>query len=52
MKLLVKLIVGTVLVAITALFAVVIAVLLFVDPNDYRDEIAAVVERETGRTLS
>ena len=29
-----------------------VAVLVFFDPNDYRDEIAAVVERETGRSLT
>lgn len=29
-----------------------VAVLIFVDPNDYRDDIAGVVERETGRKLT
>lgn len=29
-----------------------VAVVLFVDPNDYRDDIAGVVERETGRKLT
>ncbi len=31
---------------------VVIALKLFIDPNDYRDEIAAAVEKSTGRTLT
>lgn len=29
-----------------------VAVVIFVDPNDYRDDIAGVVERETGRKLT
>lgn len=29
-----------------------VAVVIFVDPNDYRDDIAGIVERETGRQLT
>src|SRR5688572_24079482 len=39
---------GLVALIIVALLLVV----LFVDPNDYRDDIAAVVERQTGRKLT
>ena len=39
--------------ALVALIVVLIlAVVLFVDPNDYRDEIAARVEQQTGRKLN
>ena len=39
--------------ALVALVVVLIlAVVLFVDPNDYRDEIAARVEQQTGRKLN
>lgn len=39
--------------ALLALIVVaVLLVVLFVDPNDYRDDIAAAVERETGRKLA
>lgn len=37
---------------IALLVVVILAVVIFVDPNDYRDDIAAIVERETGRTLT
>lgn len=52
MKTLLKLTIGALGVAVILLLAVIIAVLLFVDPNDYRDEIGAAVERQTGRTLA
>jgi AsmA protein len=46
-------IVGFVLGGLVALIVIVlIAVLLFVDPNDYRDDIEQLVERETGRELT
>src|SRR5688500_11394774 len=46
-------IVGLVLGGLVALIVIVlIAVLLFVDPNDYRDDIEQLVERETGRELT
>lgn len=39
--------------ALVALVLVAVTlVVIFVDPNDYRDDIAAAVERETGRKLS
>lgn len=38
-------------VVLALLVAVVVGVWLFFDPNDYRDDIAAAVERETGREL-
>jgi AsmA protein len=39
--------------AVIALIVVaIIAVALFVDPNDYRDDIAAMVENKTGRKLT
>lgn len=52
MKTVLKLLLGLLSVAVILVLAVIIAVLLFVDPNDYRDEIAAAVERQTGRTLA
>ncbi|UCG74029.1 MAG: AsmA family protein [Chromatiales bacterium] len=52
MKTLLKLILGLLGAAVILVLAAIIAVLLFVDPNDYRDEIAAAVERQTGRTLA
>jgi AsmA protein len=52
MKMLLRLILGLGALAVVLLLAVIVAVLLFVDPNDYRDEIAAAVEEQTGRTLS
>ena len=46
-------IVGFVLGGLVALIVIaLIAVLLFVDPNDYRDDIEQLVERETGRELT
>jgi AsmA protein len=44
---------GIVAVALVLLFvAVIVGVALLFDPNDYREEIAAAVERETGRELA
>ena len=51
MKTLLKLALGLAVVGVGLVLAVIIAVLLFVDPNDYRDEIANVVEEQTGRSL-
>lgn len=49
MKRIVK-IIGLLLVAVFALLvAAAVAITLFVDPNDYRDEIATYVEEKTGR---
>ena len=46
-------IVGFVLGGLVALIVIaLIAVLLFVDPNDYRDDIEQLVESETGRELT
>lgn len=46
-------IVGLVLGGLVALIVIVlIAVVLFVDPNDYRDDIERIVESETGRELT
>lgn len=44
---------GYVIGALLALIVLaLVAVVLFVDPNDYRDDIAGMVERETGRKLT
>ena len=44
---------GYVVGALVALVVLaLVAVVLFVDPNDYRDDIAGMVERETGRKLT
>lgn len=44
---------GYTVAALLALIVVaVVLVVVFVDPNDYRDDIAAIVERETGRQLT
>ena len=37
---------------VALLLVAVVMIVLLVDPNDYRDNIAAVVERETGRKLT
>lgn len=52
MKTLLKLTLGLAALAVVLLVAVIVAVLLFVDPNDYRDEISAAVEKQTGRSLA
>jgi len=36
---------------LTLIIVLAIAIPLFVDPNDYRDEIGAIVKKETGRNL-
>ena len=51
MKLLFKLIFGSVLLVLLAIAAVVIT-LIYIDPNDYKDSIASTVKEETGRDLN
>ncbi|MCK4894600.1 MAG: AsmA family protein, partial [Calditrichia bacterium] len=34
------------------LIMLVVALTIFIDPNDYKDEIAVLVKEQTGRTLS
>ncbi|MGI9329430.1 MAG: AsmA family protein [Gammaproteobacteria bacterium] len=52
MKTLIKLIIGLVGLGIVLALGAIIFVLLFVDPNDYRDEIEAAVTDQTGRELA
>jgi len=49
---LLKLIVGLVGLLVIVVVIAVIVLPMVVDPNDYKDEIAATVEKQTGRTLS
>jgi len=49
---LVKILLGLVAVLVVVIAAAVIILPMVVDPNDYKDEIAAAVEKQTGRTLS
>jgi AsmA protein len=51
-KTLFKLIIGLVGLSIALTLGAIIFVLLFVDPNDYRDEIEAAVTDQTGRELA
>lgn len=39
-------------IVVVVVVVAIAAAVVFVDPNDYRDEIAAAVERQTGRALS
>ncbi len=47
-----KWLVGLIAALVVALIAAVIIIPLVVDPNDYKDEIVAVVKSATGRDLS
>ncbi|MCS4503071.1 AsmA family protein [Arhodomonas aquaeolei] len=49
---LLKWVVIVVIALIALVVAAALAVVAFVDPNDYREDIAAVVERNTGRSLA
>ena len=49
---LLKIILGLVAVLVVVIIAAAIILPMVVDPNDYKDEIAAAVEKHTGRTLS
>ena len=52
MKKLMK-IIGIIIALIVALFiAAIVALTLFFDPNDYRDDIARYVKEQTGRELN
>jgi len=51
-KTLFKLIIGLVGLSLALTLGAIIVVLLFVDPNDYRDEIEAAVADQTGRALA
>jgi AsmA protein len=48
----VKILLGLVTVLVVVIVAAAIILPMVVDPNDYKDEIAAAVEKQTGRTLS
>ncbi|MGE0082045.1 MAG: AsmA family protein [Thiohalomonadaceae bacterium] len=52
MKRLLKILAWVLLALVLLVIAAVIAVLLLVDPNDYRDEIAALAKKQTGRELA
>jgi AsmA protein len=52
MKFIIKLVAGLLGLVLTALLVVIAAVALFVDPNDYRDDIASAVQKQTGRELA
>ena len=49
---LLKIILGLVALLVVLIVIAVIVLPMVVDPNDYKDEIAATVEQQTGRTLS
>jgi AsmA protein len=48
----VKILLGLVALLVVVIVAAAIILPMVVDPNDYKDEIAATVEKQTGRTLS
>lgn len=48
----VKIILGLILIPIVVIVAVLIGILVFVDPNDYRGQIESAVQESTGRTLA
>ncbi|MCC5795299.1 MAG: AsmA family protein [Chromatiales bacterium] len=48
---LLRLLLGLFGLAVLLLLAVIVAVVLLVDPDDYREEIAATFERQTGRSM-
>ena len=52
MKLAIKLVAGLLGLVLTAILVLIAAVALFVDPNDYRDDIAGAVQAQTGRELA
>lgn len=52
MSRLLKIVLAVVAVVVVLLVGIAVAVTLLFDPNDYRDEIAAVVEDQTGREFS
>jgi uncharacterized protein involved in outer membrane biogenesis len=52
MKLLFKLLLGFIGLVVVGLLLLIAVVALFIDPNDYRDEIAQAVQDQTGRELS
>ncbi len=52
MKRLLKILAWVLLALVLLVIAAVIAVPLLVDPNDYRDEIAALAKKQTGRELA
>ena len=52
MSSLIKLLLGIVGLVVVLAIAAALAVALLVDPNDYRDDIARAVERQTGRQLT
>lgn len=49
---LLKIIIGLGLVVVGLVVVLVIVLPLIIDPNDYKDEVAAAVEKNTGRTLT
>lgn len=51
MKFALKLLAGVAGLVLTAVLVLIAAVAFFVDPNDYRDEIAGAVQAQTGRDL-
>ena len=49
---LLKIILGLAALLVVIVVVAVIVLPMVVDPNDYKEEIAATVEKQTGRTLS
>jgi len=47
-----KILLGLVALVVVLVIAAIIVLPLVIDPNDYKDEIAAAVEKQTGRTLT
>jgi AsmA protein len=52
MSRLIKLLLAVVAAVVVLILGIAVAALLLVDPNDYRDEIAALVEEQTGREFA